>query len=181
MKLYEKTLSSELLYEGAIISLKKDTVELENGMTAYRELIQHPGGVCIVALTPEEEVYMVKQFRYPFQTVLLELPAGKLTPGEDPLTCGKRELEEEIGMTAAHYVDLGKFYPTVGYLDEVISMYLATDLTATHQHLDEDEFLDVEKYPLKDLYRMVMADEIRDGKTQTAILKTYALLHGENK
>lgn len=178
MKLYEKKLSGELLYEGAIISLRKDTVELEDGKTAYRELINHPGGVCIVALTPEEEVYMVKQFRYPFQTVLLELPAGKLSYGEDPLECGKRELEEEVGMTAEHYVDLGKFYPTVGYVDEVISMYLATGLACTHQHLDEDEFLDVEKYPLEQLYQMVMNGEIRDGKTQTAILKAYCLLHG---
>lgn len=178
MRLYEKTLSSEVLYEGKIIHLLKDTVELENGRTALREVVTHPGGVAIVALTDKEEVYMVRQFRYPYHTVLLELPAGKLSPGEDPLECGKRELEEETGMTAAQYEDLGKFYPTVGYVDEVIHSYLATGLTPTRQHLDEDEFLDVELIPLKTLYEMVLRGEILDGKTQAAILKVYCKLHG---
>ena len=177
VKLEEKTLSSEVLYDGKIICLKKDTVELENGKTALREVISHPGGVCIVALTPENEVYMVRQFRYPYHQVLLELPAGKLAPGEDPLECGKRELEEETGLTAASYENLGEFYPSVGYVDEVIHTYLATGLKKTKQHLDEDEFLDVERYPLETLYQMVMAGKIKDGKTQTAILKVYSKMN----
>lgn len=174
MRLEEKTLSSETLYDGKIICLKKDTVELENGKTAIREVISHPGGVCILALTPENEVFVVRQFRYPYHQILLELPAGKLSPGEDPLECGKRELEEETGMTADSYEFLGEFYPSVGYVDEIIYIYLATGLKQTAQHLDEDEFLDVECYPLETLYEMVMDGKIKDGKTQTAILKVYS-------
>lgn len=173
MKLYETTKSSETLYEGKIIHLKKDTVELEDGSLALREVVHHPGGVCIIALTEDEQVYMVRQFRYPFHKVILEAPAGKLTPGEDPLECGKRELEEETGMTARHYENLGEFYPTVGYVDEIIYCYLATGLEKTQQHLDPDEFLDVELIPLKQLYQMIMNGEIKDGKTQAAILKLY--------
>ncbi|MGI5959665.1 MAG: NUDIX domain-containing protein [Massiliimalia sp.] len=181
MRLQEETVSSETLYDGKIICVKKDQARLENGKITTRELVCHPGGVCIVALTDQEEVYMVRQFRYPYHRVLLELPAGKLNRGEDPLECGKRELEEETGMTARHYENLGDFYPTVGYVDEILYTYLATGLEKTYQHLDENEFLDVELIPLKELYRMVMNGEIQDGKTQTAILKTYCRLHGEQK
>lgn len=181
MKLHEETVSSEVLYDGKIICVKKDKARLENGRIVTRELVSHPGGVCIVALNDQDQVYMVRQFRYPYHRVLLELPAGKLEPGEDPLECGKRELEEETGMTAASYENLGDFYPTVGYVDEVLYTYLATGLTKTAQHLDENEFLDVELIPLEKLYRMVMNGEIQDGKTQTAILKTYCRRKGESR
>lgn len=181
MKLSEKTLSSELLYEGKIINLYRDTVELENHTNAMREVVHHPGGVSIVALTEDEQVYMVRQFRYPYHKVILEIPAGKLSPGEDPLECGKRELEEETGMTAKQYENLGDFYPSVGYVDEVIYCYLATGLTSTQQHLDEDEFLDVELIPLKTLYQMILSGEIQDGKTQSAILKVYCKRYGNSR
>lgn len=176
MRLYEETVGTEVLYHGKIIDLKRDTVKLENGQTALREMVHHSGGVSIVAVTEDEKVYMVRQFRYPYHSVLLEIPAGKLNPGEDPLECGKRELEEETGMNAAHYESLGHFYPTVAYVDEVIHLYLATGLTQSKQHLDEDEFLDVELISLEELYQMVLRNEIPDGKTQAAILKTYCKL-----
>lgn len=176
LRLFEETKTTETLYKGRIINLVKDTVKLENGELAVREVVEHPGGVGILALTPDKKVYMVRQFRYPFHRVLLEIPAGKLTLGEDPLECGKRELEEEIGMKAAHYRDLGQFYPTVGYVDEIIYTYLATDLTESVQNLDEDEFLDVELIPLDELVEQVLSGEIQDGKTQTAILKVHHLL-----
>lgn len=179
MELTEKTLSSELLYDGKIIKLYHDKVLLENNKTAMREVVMHPGGVCIVALTQDDEVYMVRQYRYPFHKVILELPAGKLEYGEEPILCGIRELEEEVGMKAKSYVDLGEFYPTVGYVDEVIYNFLATDLVPTTQNLDEDEFLDVELIPLETLHEMVLSGEIKDGKTQVNILKVYEIRKGK--
>ena len=178
MKLFEKPLSSETIYEGKIIRVCRDTVELENGKKTYREVVHHSGGVTVVALTPDERVYVVKQYRYPYQAVLTETPAGKLEPGEDPLEAAKRELREEIGMVAEHYEDLGKLYPTVAYDDEVIHMYLATGLRTVGQKLDEGEFLEVESVPLKQLVEQIAEDQIRDSKTQAAVLKTYYKLHG---
>lgn len=178
MQLYEETTASELLYKGRILELYRDDVRLENGEPASREWVHHSGGVSILALNEKEEVYVVRQFRYPYHRVLLEIPAGKLNPGEDPLACGKRELEEECGLIADHYESLGWCYPTVAYTDEVIHLYLATGLHPSHQHLDEDEFLDVEKMPLKTLVQMVLNNEINDSKTQIMVLKTFAKLHG---
>lgn len=179
MELSEKKISSEEIFKGKVISLYKDTVLLPNGNEATRELVKHNGGVCIVALTENEEVYVVEQFRYPFNKVILEIPAGKIDVNEDPLVCGKRELEEETGLIAQHYENLGDFYPTVGYTSEIIYTYMATNLSLAKQNLDEDEFLNVKKIPLKDLYTMVMNGEIQDGKTQTAILKTWCKLHSK--
>ncbi len=179
MKLTEKKISSETIFKGRVISLYKDTVLLENGKEATRELVTHSGGVCVVALTENQEVYVVEQFRYPYNRVLLEIPAGKIDPNEDPLVCGKRELEEEAGIVAQNYENLGDFYPTVGYTNEIIYTYLATGLSSSKQNLDEDEFLNVKKVPLKDLYNMVMNGEIKDGKTQTAILKVWCKLNSK--
>ena len=174
--LHEQTLSSERLFEGKIINLRRDAVLLENGARAIREVVEHPGGVCMVALTETREVLLVRQLRYPYGEVLTELPAGKLSPGEDPLEAGKRELLEETGAVAARIVDLGKLYPSPGYLNEVIHTYLATGLTFTEQHLDEDEFLDVERVPLEAAVDRVLRGEIRDAKTQAALLKVHLLL-----
>ena len=179
MRLSEETLSSEVVYNGRIITVKKDTVMLENGQKAPRELINHPGGVCVVPLTDNGEVIMVRQFRYAYKKALLEVPAGKLNYGEDPFECGKRELMEETGAVAENYTYLGKVYPTPAYLDEVIHVYLAQGLSFGEQKLDEDEFLEVERYPLSDLVQMVMNNEIEDAKTQVAILKTHVLLNGK--
>lgn len=175
--LYEKKLSSELIYDGKILKLTRDTAMLENGETAYREVVHHSGGVCVLPLDDEKNVLFVKQFRYPFATVLLEIPAGKREPGEDPLECGIRELSEEVGATAEEIIPLGKLYPTVAYDTEIIYMYLARGLSFHNQHLDADEFVDVVKIPLEEAYEMVMRDEIPDSKTQIAILKAWAIVN----
>lgn len=167
----EKTLSSELLFEGKVVKLYKDEVELENGYKTGREWIKHPGGVCVVALDEEENVYFVEQFRYPFHTALMEIPAGKLEFGEDHRECGIRELKEEIGATAESFEYLGCLYPTVAYDTEIIHMYLARGLSFGEQHLDEGEFLNVTKIPLSKAFEMVMNNELKDSKTQLAILK----------
>lgn len=178
MNLTEKTIGTEKIFEGKILSVTRDTVKLPNGSTAFREVVHHSGGVCVVPLTDEGEIIMVKQFRYPFSQVLLEVPAGKREKGEDPLICGTRELKEECGAVAEKIIPLGKLYPTVAYDTEIIYMFLATGLSFGEQKLDEDEFLDVVKVPLEDAVKMVMNDEIPDSKTQLAILKTYNLLKG---
>ena len=176
MKLFEKTLSKDYKYNGKILNMRVDEVELENGKTAIREVVEHSGGVCVAALDEENRLLMVRQFRYPYGEVLLEIPAGKREKDENPLECGKRELEEETGYTAERFTDLGKLYPTPAYVDEVIYMYYAENLTKTHQHLDEDEFLSVERIPFDDAVKMVMNGEIRDAKTQVAILKLKELI-----
>jgi len=162
---YEKTLTSEVLFEGRVITLTKDTALLENGKTATREVVHHHGGIC-----------MVRQFRYAMQQELWELPAGKLEKGEDPFEAAKRELGEECGLTADNYISLGQFYPTVGYDTEVIYTWVATGLHKTQMHLDADEFLTPDRVPLDKAYEMVMSGEIRDGKTIAGILKLKALI-----
>ena len=176
MHLFEKTVSSDLIFDGKIITVKKDTAELENGEVVNRELVVHPGGVCVVPVTENGEVLMVKQFRYPFQTVLTELPAGKLEIGEDHREAGLRELKEETGAVCEKFEYLGVCYPSVAYLTEKIHMYMATGLTFEQQHLDDDEFLDVIKVKLEDAVEMVMNGELPDAKTQCAILKAARLL-----
>jgi ADP-ribose pyrophosphatase len=143
-----------------------------------REFIKHPGGVCIAAVDEDEQLYMVEQFRYPFGKVLTEVPAGKLEFGEDPEECGRRELKEEVGATADSFEYLGCIYPTVAYDTEIIYMFLARGLHFGEQHLDDGEFLDVKKVPLKEAFRMVMDNELPDAKTQMAVLKAYMKLHG---
>lgn len=176
MHLFEKTVDSEPVFDGKIIKVKKDRAELENGEIVNRELVIHPGGVCIVPVTDNGEILMVKQFRYPFQTVLTELPAGKLEFGEDHREAGLRELKEETGAACEKFEYLGVCYPSVAYLTEKIHMYLATGLSFDKQHLDEDEFLDVIKVKIEDAVEMVMNNELPDAKTQCAILKAARIL-----
>ena len=173
MNLTETTLSQKYLYQGRIINLRVDEAQLPNGATAQREVIEHPGGVCVAALTEQQELLFVRQYRYPYSEVIAELPAGKLTPGEDPLECGKRELAEETGASAQQYTSLGKLYPSPGYCGEIIYLYMATGLSYGEMNPDDDEFLEVERIPLEKAVQMVMDNEIRDAKTQTAVLKVY--------
>lgn len=170
MHLQEKTVGTEPIFDGKIIKVQRDQAELENGAVVTRELVIHPGGVCIVPVNENGEVYLVKQFRYPFQEVLTEVPAGKLEFGENHRDAGLRELKEETGAECENFEYLGVMYPSVAYLTEKIHMYLATGLKFDKQSLDEDEFLDVVKVKLSDAVDMVLNGEIKDGKTQTALL-----------
>lgn len=176
MHLNEKTIESEQKFDGKIVKLFVDKAEIENGDTVTREVIKHPGGVCVVALDEENNVLFVRQFRYPHQKVLPEIPAGKLEFGEDHRACGLRELKEETGCTCDKFDYLGCLIPTPAYDTEVIHMYLARGLHYGTQKLDADEFLDVEKIPLEKAAEMIMNNEIEDAKTQIAILKTKLLL-----
>ncbi len=176
MDFTEKTIGTEPIFDGRVIRVRRDTVVLPNGREAKRELIAHPGGVGVIAVNHKREVLMVEQYRIAFKTVLLEVPAGKLEYGEDPLACGMRELSEETGYEAGKIQPLGEYYPTPGYCEEKITLYLATQLRQGKQHLDQDEFLDVKTMPLDTLYEMVMRNEIHDAKTAIAVLKTKAIL-----
>ena len=163
MKLFEKTLTSETKFEGRIIKVLRDTVELENGKTSAREVVCHNGGVCVAALTEQNEV-------------LLELPAGKLEKGEDPFEAVKREQMEETGTTGENYISLGNLYPSPGYCGEIIRIWACRVAQKGEMHLDEDEFLEVERIPLDKAVEMVLNNEIPDSKTQVGILKTAALI-----
>ncbi len=167
----EKTISTNKIFSGNVLEFRVDTVELPNGTTATRELVHHPGGVAVVAVDDEGYVYLVRQYRKPYDEAVLEIPAGKRDKDEDPLIGAKRELSEETGLVAATYTDLGTFYPTPGYTDEIIYLYLATGLSKGEAHPDEDEFVDCEKIHIDTLTEMIMSGEIKDGKTIAAILK----------
>ncbi len=171
MKLTEKTIDTKMHFKGRVINLREDTVELENGALASREIVEHPGGVCVIGMGDDGKIPMVRQFRAPFGRVLLEVPAGKLNYGEDPFECGKREFLEETGFFAKDYVYFGTLYPSVGFLTEAIHIYYATGLTKGEQNLDDDEFLNVEFYTLDELLALVEQNEIRDAKTVVAILR----------
>lgn len=171
---FEKKLGTQRIYEGRIINLRNDTVELENGNEASREVIEHSGGVGVLAVDDQENILLVRQFRYPTGQSLLEIPAGKRSPGEDPLACGIRELEEETGCVSNNVRPLGELYPTPAYCTEVIYLFLATGLTATAQHLDEDEFLTVERVPARQVLQWVLEGKIPDAKTQIAVLRYFA-------
>ncbi|WP_294752161.1 NUDIX hydrolase [uncultured Ruminococcus sp.] len=176
MHLQEKTISSDLIYEGPIFTITHDKAELENSKTAVRDVLHHNGGVCVIPITENNEIFLVKQFRYPFQTVTREVPAGKLEKGEDHGECGRRELLEETGYTCKEYIYLGEMLPTPAYNTEITYMYLAKGLTFSSQSLDPDEFLDVERIPLSEAVKQVMDGTIRDGKTQIAVLKAARML-----
>lgn len=179
--LTERPVRSELKFDGQVLHLYHDDVALPDGKPAQRELVRHVGAVCVIPVTDDELVVMERQYRYPVDEVILEIPAGKLEhKGEDHEAAARRELEEETGYTARELIPLGKFYPACAYSDETIWMYLARGLKQGHRHLDEDEFLDVELIPLKELVRQVLAGEIPDAKTQIAVLKAQAYLHGEH-
>lgn len=176
MDFTEKTVGTKNIFDGRVIKVRVEDVILPNGKKSTRELIAHPGGVGIIAVTPEKEVLTVTQYRIAFRKMLLEIPAGKLEYGENPLECGIRELEEETGYAAGNVRHLGEYYPTPGYCEEKINIYMATDLIKKQQNLDDGEFLTVKKIPLDELYEMVMNNEIHDAKTAIAILKAKAIL-----
>ena len=179
MNTQERQKDFKYIYEGAVINLRVDTAILPNGKTAKREVVEHPGGVCVLPIDKNGDILFVKQFRYPYMEETLEIPAGKRDKSgdSDPLTCGKRELKEETGATAQNYISIGTLYPSPGYCNEVIYMYIATDLTFGKPNPDEDEFLNLCRIPLNKAVNMVLSGEITDAKTQIAVLKAEVLIN----
>ena len=176
MDLTEKCLDSREIYKGRILRLRVDTVALPNGKTSLREVVEHPGGVGILALDENGCVPMVTQYRYAFSRTLLEIPAGKREPGEEPFVTAQRELKEEVGATAADWQSLDQIIASPGCYDEVLHLYLARDLSFGDTHPDEDEFLSVRRIPFQELVQRCLSGEIQDGKTVTAVLKVKLLL-----
>ncbi len=177
MKLTEITKGEKEIYKGKIIRVHVDDVELENGRMTKREVVDHPGGVSVAVLTEQNELIFVQQFRYPYKEVLLELPAGKLEPGEDPFEAMKREQLEETGTTGKEYAFLGNLYPTPGYSGEIIRLWACRlQEDRGKLSLDEGEFLTNRRIPLEQAVEMVCRNEIPDSKTQVGILKTALLV-----
>ena len=178
MDFVEKQVETETVFEGRIVKVRRDVAEMHNGVKALREVVEHPGGVGIVPVMSDNTVLMVRQYRYPMEKVLLEIPAGKLDANEAPLDCAIRELSEETGCTAGRYIDLGATFPSPGYCRETLYLYLALDLVPGEMHLDENEFLSVERIALDDLIDMIMANELNDAKTIIGIMKAKQYLGG---
>ena len=176
MELMEKTVESRVLFEGKIITVRLDKAELPNGRVASREVVEHPGGVAILPLFDDGTVSLVRQFRYPFQEVVAELPAGKLERGEDHRPAALRELEEEVGVRAGELIYLGYLYTSPGFSTEVLHMYLARDLEPGVCHPDDDEFLECERIPFDQLVEQVVSGVICDAKTVALVLKAKAYL-----
>lgn len=176
MDMTERMVEHTRPYEGVIVDVDLDKALLPNGRIATREVVRHPGGVAVLALNDDDTVTVVRQYRYPFSQVLTEIPAGKLDPGEEPRTGALRELNEEIGAQVGELVELGAIYPSPGFCQEVLYLYLARDLTYGDCHPDEDEFLEVVRVPFDELVEQVMNGEIKDGKTVAAVLKAKVLL-----
>ena len=196
MELNEKTLASELAFDGVLLKLYRDQVELSDGGTSIREVVHHPGGVAVVALDEAGNVYLERQFRYPYRKVVVEIPAGKLEPGEEPARAIRRaarmprgvaalpirrELKEEIGAEAARWDALGHVMPSVGYTDEVLYLFLARGLTFGERSLDQDEFLEPFKLPFAQALDMAADGRINDAKTVAALFRADRLMRKERE
>lgn len=175
MQYEEKTISKNYLYRGKIVNLRCDDALLPNGKPCKREVVEHPGGACVLCVK-EGKVVLVRQFRYPYGEELLEIPAGKLDPQEDPLLAARRELEEETGLIA-DLVPLTVLYPTPGYANEKIYIYRAENVREGRRHPDEDEFLDVVLMPIEEAVALAKAGKLPDSKTSVALLM-YAANNG---
>jgi len=167
----EREIRRKTVYTGKIVKVRSDVVEVHGGRQATREVVEHPGGVCVIPIDADRHFWCVRQFRYPLMEALLEFPAGKLEPCEDPALCAIRELEEETGLTAKTLIYLGPMYPSPGYLDEVLHLYLAQDLTQGEACPDEGEFLTVEKIPMDTMLKLVAESKIRDAKTIAGLFR----------
>jgi len=176
-RLGEVKVSGKDIFDGFVLHVKKDIIKLPNGKEASREVIRHIGAVCVVPVTDDNKVIVERQFRYPVNRVITEIPAGKLdSADEDRFEAIKRELREETGYTADEWTDLGEYLPAPAYSDERITMYMARGLHKGETDLDEDEFLDVMEVPIDELVEDIMNGKISDGKTQVAILKAFTML-----
>ncbi|MDR0879871.1 MAG: NUDIX hydrolase [Clostridioides sp.] len=176
MVLEEKTIKSDKIYTGKILSLRVDTVEIPENGYSKREIVEHGGAVGIVAITDEDKLVLVKQYRKPIEKAIIELPAGKLEIGENPKECAMRELKEETGYTAENLKLIHKFYSTAGFSNEQIFIYIASGLTPGETKYDRDEFIDVMEVDLAEAYDMVMKNEIEDAKTSIGILMAKNIL-----
>lgn len=176
MVVEEKTISSDRIYTGKVISLKVDTVEVPNQGYKKREIVEHGGAVGIVAITNDNKVVLVKQFRKPIESIIWEIPAGKLEIGENPKECAIRELKEETGYTAQNIKLIHKFYTSAGFSNEKLYIYLATDLTPGESQLDDGENLDVHEIDIEEAYNMVIKNDIEDAKTSIGLLLAKELI-----
>lgn len=171
----EKTIDHRMMYEGKLLHVYYDKVDIA-GETYRREIVEHPGAAAIIPVTEDREILFVKQYRYPIKQALLEIPAGKLARGEDPGVCAVRELEEETGCIGT-LRKIGIIYTTSGFCNEKIHLYIADHLVYTHQHLDDGEYLDIVKIPLKEVFQMVYEGKITDAKTLSALAIASDILH----
>lgn len=169
MDLTEITLEEEYKFKGKVINLKVQKVKLPNGRTSYREIVEHPGAVAVIAFIDENTIVLVEQFRKALNEVILEIPAGKINKGEEPEICGIRELEEETGYKARDFEYLGKVVTAPGFTDEVIYLYKAKNLYKGNINMDEDEFINVKTFTIEEVRAMVKNGEIIDGKTIAAL------------
>jgi ADP-ribose pyrophosphatase len=176
--LVERQLESTRVFQGNFLDVRRDRVALPDGGSATREYIRHPGAVMVVPLLDDGRLLMERQYRYPMGRVMLEFPAGKLDAGEDPLDCGRRELLEETGYSAAEWAYAGVLHNAIAYSDEGIHIYFARGLTRGEQRLDEGEFLELVTYTVDDLDRMAAAGELTDAKTLIGLLWLQRWQHG---
>ena len=171
MDLTEQRITTKPVFDGCLLHVRADTVRLPNGDTAPREWIDHCGAAAIIAFDEQGRLLLVRQYRYPLGREILEIPAGKLEPGEDPAVCAARELEEETGYTAEHLTLLATMAAAPAYTTEVLHLYLASGTKKTAQHLDADEFLTVEHWDMKDVESLLDKNGLIDAKTQIGIMK----------
>jgi ADP-ribose pyrophosphatase len=163
-----RVVASERIYDGLIIKVRVDEISLPDGRTALREVVDHPGAIVVAALDDEDHVFLVEQYRHPIGRALLELPAGTLEPGEEPLACAKRELREEVGLEALRWTPLPRFFSSPGFINESLYPFLAQDLSRVPTDPDDDEVISVVRYPLTGLLEHL--DEIADAKTLATLL-----------
>ena len=169
MNMIEKKIDGEVIYDGKIIRVERERVLCPNGRNSYREVVRHNGGAAILCITKDDRVLLERQFRYPYNEVIYEIPAGKLEKGEDPYQAALREFEEETGNKAESLEHLIDIYPTCGYSSEVIYLYLAKDYVKTNTNFDVDEVIETEYIPLSDVLDMINSGKIKDAKTICAL------------
>ena len=172
----EREISRNIVYTGRIVNVRNDIAEIHDGRQVPREVVEHPGGVCIIPAEADRHFWCVRQFRYPLMEELLEFPAGKLEIGEDPSLCALRELEEETGLRPNTLTYLGPLYPSPGYLNEILHLYLATELTRGEARPDDGEFLTVETHSVESLLDMVAKNQLPDAKTVAGLFRAIQYL-----
>jgi len=177
--LREKQLTTKNVFDGVLLHVYRDEVELPNGHQTVREYIKHPGAAVMIPITDDGQIIFERQFRYPLNMELIELPAGKIDPGEDPLDSAKRELEEETGYVGETFIDLGLLHPCIGYSDEVIYIYLVKNLTFVEEQQDKDEFIETFQMTLEDALDAVRSGKITDAKTIISLFRAEKYLTGE--